>query len=53
MTDSSKEDELRDPLAADRVDLSESPIILHTMVWIFILEPQAEFELCLLSLCIY
>ena len=51
MVDSPKEDELRrGPLAVDMADLLKGPIILDTMVWISILEPQAEFELCLLSL---
>ena len=51
MVDSPKEDEQReDPLAVDMVDPSEGPIMLETMVWISILEPQAEFELCVLSL---
>ena len=51
MVDSPMEDELKEsPLAVDIADLSEGPIILDTMVWISILEPQAESELCLLSL---
>ena len=52
MVDSLKEDELReDPLAVDMVDLSEGPIILDIMVWISILEPQAESELSSITFC--